>query len=350
MSRSIKRAAFRDHLSALQKELGDGPDLPKQASIVVLYGSSEYLLGRTLDLIRKRATQCEMPQLAMDASTISDALITQIAGQSSLFDPATLYVLRRVEQARSLPKLLKGIPATGCANRLVLVYRGDTPPAPLKAELTRLKAKLIPCFEPWPNELAQVTTFIAQDLGLKLKPDAVNLLIELNGAELSKHANELAKLSLLFKGAADNGTPLTAGDIAPHLGMLRDDDAFQLDRLLLQKDFAKAQALATSLVARGEKGLALLGILAGHCRNVLKITDAQSRGVPTAELGNVVRLPPFILKTYTQHLGNGGASRADTRRYSQTLALCQETDRLLKSSSTPEDLLISRVIDALATS
>lgn len=348
MSRSVKRAAFREYVAALQKELGEGPELPPQATVLMVYGSSEYLLGRTLDLIRKRATAGGMPQATMEASAVTEAVVTQIAGQSSLFDPASLYVLRRVEQAKSLPKLLKNVPATGSANRLVLVYRGDSPPAPLRTELTRLKCRMIPCFEPWPNEVPQVVGLISQDLGaknFKLKADAVNLLMELNGADLGKHANELAKLSLLFKDAA---APLGASDIAPHLGMLRDDDAFQLDRLLLQKDFAKAQALVTNLFARGEKGIALLGILAGHCRNVLKITDAQARGVPGPELAGVVRLPPFILKTYTQHLGSG-ANRVETGRYARALALCQETDKLLKSSSTPDELLIVRVIDALAT-
>lgn len=331
-----KKGSFRDYLAAAKDLGGD--------AVTLVYGSSEHLMHRTVDLIRARATKDGVPAVSLEAASITEATLQAMGGQASLFEPATLYVIRRVEQAKSLPKLLKGAAAgKDLANKLVFVYKGDSPVAPLKAELKRMGAREVPCFDPWPNELPQVVGELAKDAGLKLKADAVQLLVETNGGDLVKQANEITKLALLTRSGGDATAPLGAADVAPHLGMLREDDAFQLDKLLLAKQWAKAHALAASLLARGEKGLAVLGIIAGHCRNVVRIADALASGVPAHDLGARVKMPPFLIKTYAQ-----GVGRVDPRRYLRALELCRETDRILKSAPISEELVIARLIDALA--
>lgn len=336
MSKAPKRGAYREHVAAVK-------DLDR-AGVLFVCGSSEFLLNRTMDRIRAGASQAGLPYAAVEAQAVNEALIMQIGSQGSLFEPASLYVFRRVEQARALPKLLKALPSGDLANRLVLVYRGESAPAPLKTELTRLKARQIPCFEPWPNEIPDVVASLAQDAGLRLGRDAVQLLLEMNGTDLVTHHHEITKLSLIFAKAE---APLNRADLAPHLGLLREDDAYQLDKLLLQRHWARAQALTAHLIQRGEKGVALLGIVSSHCRNMLKIADAQARGLSRADFEAEARIAPFILKSYMQ--GLDGQTRAEPRRYLKALHLCCETDALLKSSGIQEDLLLARVIDELAT-
>jgi DNA polymerase-3 subunit delta len=341
MAAKGKRPSYRDHAPAL-KALVPGGKLAADAKVIFLCGPSEYLLNFSIERLRKAATKSGMTAQTLEAASLNEANLSALTSQASLFEPSALYVLRRVEQAKSLGKVLKQIPkADALANHLLLVNQGEGPLAPLRAELDRLGARWVPCFEPWANELPEAVQAIADAHGLKLQADAVQLLIDANGLDLVKHRNEIAKLAFLIPEAT---TPLTAAMIAPHLGMLREDDAFQLDRLLLQKQGAKAQALASGLLARGEKGLGLVSILAGHCRNSLKIGAALADGKSFDQLAGLVRLPPFIIKNYAQSLGRS----MDPRPYTKALQLCQEADRLMKSSPVREELILSQIIETLA--
>lgn len=336
-----KRPGYRDHAPALKAVLAHGK-LAADAKVVCIFGTSEYLLNHSIERVRKAATRSGMTTQTLEAATLTDVSWPALTSQASLFEPASLYVLRRAEQAKNLPKLLKSVTKSDAlANHLVLVVQGEGPGGPLKTELDRLKAVAIPCFEPWPSEMPEAVQAIADALGVRLAHDAVQFLIDANGQDLVKHRNELQKIAFLIPGSE---SALTAAQVAPHLGMLREDDAFQLDRLLLQKQGAKAQALVSGLLARGEKGLGLLAILAGHCRNSLKLGTALAEGKSPDQLVGLVRLPPFVIKSYAQALGRS----MDPRPYARALSLCQDADRQMKSSSVSEELILSQIVEVLA--
>jgi DNA polymerase III delta subunit len=323
------KRSYRDHAPAL-KALTGAKALPP---VVLVYGKSEYLLGESVRVLRAKAAAAGAVTQACEAPALTEATVAALGGQASLFEPATLFLVRRVETAKSLPKLLALLPAGGPrANLLLLVLASDNVPAPLKAELDRLGAALVPCVDPWPSEAPQALAAVAESLGLKLRPDAVQLLLAAHGVDLVKQHNELARVALAL-GASATAAPLSAEALAPHLGMLREDEAFQLDKLLLARQWAKAQALASALLARGEKPLALLGILASHCRTAIRVAE-----------GAEVRLPPFVLKGFEQAIRRG----TPTEKYQRALAICQETDLKLKSSRVSEELLLGRVLAALS--
>ncbi len=342
---SARKVSFRDHLAAIKDLRSNGAAWP----VVCVVGTSDFLAQRTVDILRQQAEATGAHCSSLEAVSLQETTVVSLGSQSSLFEPATLYVLRRCEQAKEkLPKLLHQLPPpTQLANRLCLVYRGESLPAALRTELDRLGAKQIGCFDPWPNELSQVLEHIASDHELALQADASELLLQTHGTDLAKLNNEIAKLRWIIAPAPGDASaprrPLAAATIAPHLGLLREDDAFTLDRLLLQRKWPQAQALSTALLARGEKALALLGIVAGHCRHALLVSEALARGVPQHDVGTAVRLSPTTLKAYLQAFGRS----TDTRPYLQALHLCQETDVRLKSGRIDEGLLIGRIIATL---
>ena len=195
--------------------------------------------------------------------------------------------------------------------------------------------------DPWPNEVPQVIQAFAAGFGLNLDAEARQTMIEANGNDLIKHRHELNKIALL---QGEKKGILTKEDIAPLLGLLRQDDSFQLDRLLIQRQWPEAHALADALIARGEKALGIVAILANHCRNVIRIEAALTSGCSPSNLHTEVRLPPFMLKAYIPF-----ATRADIPRYIQALRLCQKADMALKSTPVSESLLVAQVIEALTT-
>ena len=331
------KGSFKDYLN--QKNQLTSTNIP----LIALYGSSEILIESALDDLRNLAKKKSVEITTLEGTTLTEATLDAIVNQTSLFDPVTFYIVRRAEQAKNLAKLLKNISvqyvSKNWTHRLILIWTGGSPSAAVAGELKRLQTFMLPCMEPWPNEIPQVLQMYAANLGLKLSPDAIQLMIEANGSDLIKHRHEINKFSLMWR---HEKASLTRQDIGPLLGILREDDAFQLDRLLIQGHWHEAQALLKSLLDRGEKAVGILSILANHCRNVLRINDAMTRGHQLPTLAEETKLPIFILKNYLPMAG-----RVDTYRYSRALEMCCQADVALKSKPIAEALLVSRVIEAL---
>jgi DNA polymerase-3 subunit delta len=337
-----KKPSFRDW-QASAGTIGQGERIQAAKGFLCIYGTSEFLLNHTVELVRRHAEdKLGLPITALEATTLDAAGLASMLGQASLFEPATAYLVRRVEAAKSLGTLLKAAKGS-TGNLVILVHKGEAPLAAVRTELERLGAAAIPCFDPYASDVPPLVRHMARARGLNLAHAAGEVLMESVGADLAKLDNELQKLALIFADRAGKGVEIGPRDIAPHLGMLREDDAFQLDRLLLARQTAKAHALAGSLLSRGEKGLALLGILASHCRNALRCIELMAKGVPATELPSALRLPPFIVKSYSQALRG-----ADPKRYVRCLARIQECDVHLKTSGLSEDACLAYVIEALA--
>lgn len=338
MAKQISRkSSFKDYLHTL-KELRS-----TKSPLIGIYGSSEFLIETALDAIRSQAKECSAEIAFIEGGALNEEKMEAIVHQTSLFEPVTYYIIRRTEQAKNLSKLLKNLPSQklhqSWVHRLILVWSGGDPTATVATELKRLQTLIVPCMEPWPNEMPQVIQMYANALGLKLRPDAIHALIEANGTDLIRQRHELNKIAFIKHNAE---APLSKEDLVPLIGILREDDAFQLDRLLVQENWEGAQALLSSLLHRGEKPLGILSILANHCRNILKINNALSQGIPPSALSHETRLPPFILKNYLPMAG-----RANEHRYIKALELCYEADVFLKTQPVDESVVLGKVIQTL---
>lgn len=332
------KSSFKDYVHIL-KELR-----ATKSPLIGVYGSSEFLVETALDSIRTRAKECSAEIASIEGGTLNEEKMDAIVHQTSLFEPVTYYIVRRTEQAKTLSKLLKNLTPQNLSqswpHRLIFVWSGGDPTATVATELKRLQTLMVPCMEPWPNEMPQVTQMYATTLGLKLRPDAIHALIEANGTDLIRLRHELNKISFIVKNTE---APLTKEDLVPLIGIMREDDAFQLDRLLIHENWEGAQALLDILLHRGEKPLGILSILSYHCRNILKINSALSQGIPLSALPHETRVPAFVLKNYLPIAG-----RANAHRYIRALELCNEADVFLKSHPIAESLVLGKVIQTLA--
>lgn len=337
-----KHGAFRDYLDAMKVALSAGAPSSKGRWIAV-YGSSDALLGEAVAKLRATAVEAGAVVASCEANQLSESSLTSILQQGSLFDPHSFYLIRRCEAAKNLHKPLSVVVSKDQSpNSICFVYQGDSLPAPLKASLTQRKATLVPCYLPWPNELPQVLSHFADGLKLKLTADGVQALLASNGDDLAANLNELRRLKCLF---GDGAKALTAADLIPHLDGLRVDEANQLERLLLTRQWAKAQTLSSQLLLRGERALQILAIVASHIRVTLKLLDAYAQGVKSpAGLAQEAQVSTYVVKNYLPLVQR--VSNADT--YRTALKLCHHADVYLKSRRCDEDLIVAGIIDALA--
>lgn len=316
---------------------------PDKGRLYLAYGSCDALIIETSRKLSECAIENGAVVTAVEAAQITESSLTSMLQQGSLFDPVNLYLIRRCEAAKNIVKSIACIKqARRSPNSLCFIYFGENPPVPLKSLFVEQKAALIPCYQPWPNEITQVIGYFAQSLKLKLTNDGTQALISANGDDLALNLNELRRLKCIF---GDRSRALSANDLAPHLNGMRSDEAAQLERLLLQEQWAKAHALSSQLLNRGERALPILAILTSHIRTTLKLHAAISKGNKTpAGLAQTAQVPPFVIKNYlplVQRVKNPSSYRA-------ALAECHHADVLLKSRRCHEDLVLASIIDALA--
>lgn len=315
---------FQNDLSLLRKN---------NCSHLFIFGNCEYLEEIALESFKQISQSAGVDTIcSIETSNLDEARWIALFDQQAFFEPATLYLLRRSEQSKLLTTLLQTLQKfQKTVNRTCFIYRSETLSPAIRNTLNNTNVQTIACLEPWPNEIPILLGQMAQNIGLELTADARDLLIEACGTNPSTLFNELSKIKLI---SSDSSGPITAKVMAPYLGVLREDDAFTLANLLLAKQWSKAHALVVALLARGESPLALVGIIANHCRNAVKI----SAGAEATE----IRLPPSIYKNYRR-----ACHQQSPKSFLKGLERCRQVDMLLKSTSISDEMLVTSVIDAL---
>jgi len=333
-----KKPGFTDYISSI-KQL-KSVKLLADRNVVLIYGKSPWLVQEAVQTLRHTARKSDYAISALESKELTESKLTDIFGQSSLFETSTVYIVNKADQAKLLLAKLAKPDTNQFANKLVLVMSADRVPAGLSKCLPSATTIEVPCFPPWPNEMAKAVSSFATFEGLNIDSGGVQVILETVGNDLQKIRNELLRMSQHL-GPVEK--VLGKDDIAPFLGAMKEDDIYQLDKYLLDKKWPLATSLIFQLIERGEKPLSVLAMLANHCRNVLNVCDGISKGFTPFEIGNRTRLPAFIMKTYLQ-----SARSVRVPAYTKALATCHHADRTFKSSTIDERLVLGQIVAALA--
>lgn len=310
--------------------------------VSVIYGASDYLSQKALlhiTEIWQKKTKDHPSRI--EGSDLNADTLTKLMGQSSLFEPQTCYVINRCQVNKSIHKMLKLIPAEQeLTNPMVFLFESDKIPAYSFKEFERLRSHIVPCMEPWPNEVSEVIHNMLVKRSIKMAPDAIRLLGDAIGNDLSRIENEINKLQLIF---VHHEGILTGDDIAPYVGMLRQDHAFELDRRIIAGQWSSAHALLSDLLGRGEEPLKLLGLISRHCRQAIKIMEYQQEGKPARDIGYQLRIPAQVTSNYCRYVSDKSASH-----FLKVLTYCQDADATLKLRRTTGDVYLGQILEMLA--
>lgn len=304
--------------------------------LFVLKGDSPFLLMISQRLLvetwSKDSWECDR----IEGTQLNAERFLQCTAAQSLFDPKTLTLVNGAFQSPDLLESLKGLNhPKEIRNPIGLVHSGDVP-AKFQKELDRLSALILTCDEPFPSEFKDFAADRCQYHGIKLQADAMQLLLDAVGLDMAKIENELLRLGL---SVTKNSPALSAADLKPHLAFVREDHAFLVDQYLCQEAFGKALLLLKDLLDRGESALAVLSILAMHCRKALQIQAGLRSGNTPADLSRDLRLPRPVVQSYMPYVGKRPASL-----FVRALNLCHEADRKLKSRGRGDELFLDQIV------
>lgn len=318
MSRASK-PGYKAWTSSLR---GLNQEFTKLTSVFV-YGSSSFLQLKTKEKL-KRLASAEGYQLeSYPADQLDSNSLVELIEQDELFAEKKQIWLTKAQQNI---KLLQSdiYSRLSASNQLVIFYESDKPNPKVANALSSHTYK-ITCYEPYPSEYISCVSDLSKFYQVEIDPQIAAFLIERLGQDLFKLDSELKNLSLIFPNQKPSIEQLTET-----LGSLREDHGFKIEDFLLKKQFPKALQLIDELIKRGESPLALLGILAAHCRKALHILKPHHTSP---------KLPDFIAQKYKQAL-----QLSDYTKYQAALRLCQETDILFKTSRVSKVIPLSEII------
>jgi len=331
-----KYQSYVKQLNQICQDVGKG----QLGNVMLIHGDCDYLVTKSTAAIsqlwRKRH---ETEIVSIDAEALDKDSFAEFLSQAGLFDSASFFIIKRAEKRADLAKLLQNAVTTNSQNHVVINFHRSSLPANLTKALKPLQATLLACHQPHSSQLAKFIAAVGKNCGLHLNADALQLLQDNMGEDLTKLDNELRKLSLIF---AERSDPLSAKDIAIHLGMLKEDDAFALEDILLAGKYSHAQLLLSNLIERGESPLAVQGILTRHCRQLIKVDHAKRQHATPRQISSELRLPLPVLRRYMDRLEPTTRERA-----AKALQICLENDLALKSGAKHGTLLLAQIITTL---
>jgi DNA polymerase III subunit delta len=203
-----------------------------------------------------------------------------------------------------LAELERTLPQVPISTILLLTSK-NKPDGRLKSTKTIQKYATVQEFSlipPWKTEeLSQRVQIVAKELGLKLTPDAIQLLAESVGNNTRQLYLELDKLHLLAGGEGQQIDRVMVASLV----IANTQNSLQLAAAIRQGDVGTALHLASELLNHNEPALKIVATLVGQFRTwlwvkmLLEAGEKDDRVIATAAgLGNPKRL--FFIKQELQ--------------------------------------------------
>lgn len=311
---------------------------PDQLPIgAICFGSSSYLLLKTQEKFMRLAEKNGLQIERYEAASLDESSFIELIEQDSLFADKKFIIISSFQaNPKLLPYSETVFERLNQNTRLLLTVPQDKLAARIQKTIPT-HFEQIPCFSPTARELPGLIQDLARLHKLHLDSEATQVLADSLGTDPFKIENEIKNLALLFPNSKE--FTLSANEISRALGSLREDHGFRLEEFILAKQSGKALNLLDDLLKRGESPLAILGILANHCRKALDVFAAKNSG-PGSQ--NRRQLPAFIQQKFLRSLKND-----DRHRYLKALRLCHEADIMLKTSKVSDHVPLSEIIMTL---
>jgi DNA polymerase-3 subunit delta len=308
-------------------------------SVYVLVGSERLLIERVVYALRKAIDSMGAPDFnveVFDGRSLQAASVTAAARTLPMMADMRLVLVRHVDamtpaEQSHLAQYLDDPCDTTC---LVLTATKLDGREKL-AKTAKKRGYLVDAKPLRGRELREFVRAEATARHHNIAPQAVEDLLEAVGDDLAAIDDAMERLSL-FVGA---GQRIDGDAVATCITRIRVESIWSLVDAIGLKDRRKGVAAAQSLLDDREPPLRLLAMVARQLRIVARMREALSDGLRPQEAAKRAGAPPFKAGDLTE-----SARRFTADSLGKAFALIAETDRALKSSKRPPDVIVQEAV------
>lgn len=197
-----------------------------------------------------------------------------------------------------------------------------------------LKKKAVVQFD-WLEDAELFKWMQAQVRPKRLSQSDASLLAFTVGSTLLPLSQELSKLKAYVGDRED----ITKDDIEAVATPSLECTVFQLVDALVEGKEAKAFALLSVMLEKGEARIRILAMIARQYRNLLQLVMLRQEKIPENQIQTRIGVPPFALRKLSQQ-----AHGEDAQSLRRKLDVCVDTDFAIKSGKMREDIALDRAI------
>lgn len=296
------------NIATLSRELIADARAGKFKSVYLLMGDEPYYLDQICDAIMDSAVEEESRDFDQfvfyGADTTAETVITAARGYS-MWGGRILVVVKEAQLMKDLEQL-----SLYCSNPLdstVLVILMHRASADKRKSLYKAVQKVGVVVESPAVRDYEITNWILDyytSRGLKIAPEAAQLLAESAGTDLCKIVVETDKL---VKALPEGTTSITETDIERNVGISRQYNVFELNKELSARNAPKAIKIASALAddAKFYMPMAVSAIFLQFYRVLKYEALLQKNPHPDAgEKSRVLGVGPYFFKEYDMAVRN----------------------------------------------
>jgi DNA polymerase-3 subunit delta len=176
---------------------------------------------------------------------------------------------------------------------------------------------------------------IAKKHGLKLSLEAIEILKEWVGLNLTEINNEMAKLAQFLGDRKD----VTIDDIKKIVSLTRVETVFELVNCMGRGDPAGSFTSLAHLLESGQNEVGVLAMTIRHFRILLLCQEALKEGLSSGQIASRVGIHSFFIKEYIDQ-----AREQDSKQLLHIYDILLDTDRALKSNPLSSHLWLENLV------
>ncbi len=188
---------------------------------------------------------------------------------------------------------------------------------------------------PYENQMPQWIEYLCFKQEVKVSREAVALLLQFVGANLTELNNEINKL----KSYIGDRDQITEHDVLQVVSRSRVDRIFDLTDAIGKRDKAKALTVLANLLEYGQSEVGAVALLNRHFRILSQIKVLAPQGLSGPKLCAKIGVPQFLLNNYMSQ------SKVWTdAKIAKMFSYLTLTDKALKSSSVASHVWLENLI------
>ncbi len=192
---------------------------------------------------------------------------------------------------------------------------------------------------PYTNKIPSWLAARAREKGVRIEGAATHMLAEILGNDLAKLDDALERLILYAARPGESQVSITQAHVDASIARAREHTIFELTDALGRRQAADALQILDAMLEARESEVRIVAMIARHLRRLWQAKDALRQGQSPEEVGGLLRVHQFFLRDFLRQ-----AQMFEDRDYGWLLDRVYATDKALKSSRAPSDLLLHGLI------
>lgn len=315
--------------------------------VYFLHGDEPYYIDKISECIEDTVlTDAEKSfnQVVVYGKDTDFKTIVDEARQFPMMSSYRVIIIKEAQDMKTLPDLTSYLEKPSLSSILVICYKYKKLDKRTKfAKLLDDKAVVFESKALYDNQVAPWVKTYIKNIGYNAEPGVPEILAEYLGANLSKISNEVDKLALNIP----RDRSITTSDVKELIGISKDFNVFELQKVLGERNFAKATAIIRYFAQNPSANSVILviGSLFGYFNKVYVAKYYQKSSDP--DLCKMLGVVPFFVKEYRQAANNYSFSQLNN--IFQTLSMADKSAKGIGNRGSDEKAIFKDILITFMT-